>query len=131
MASMCRCWKGVYEILHMLYRLNSLIFGLIWCMKRSQLKFFAWEIKELRNKRIFLVKLLGRNHVIKGAKWEIERWWDNNIYYYPRQVNSKDKIFYKRKRVVTSQIFMSRIVLTNTCQYLSYLWLVFLRDVKI
>ncbi|VFQ73490.1 unnamed protein product [Cuscuta campestris] len=32
----------------------------------------AREVKELRNKRVSLVKFLWRNHVVEEATWEIE-----------------------------------------------------------
>lgn len=41
-------------------------------MKNDQLKVLDQKIKELRNKKIQLVKVLWRNHNVEEATWEKE-----------------------------------------------------------
>ena len=49
-------------------------------------------MKELRNKKISLVKVLWRNHKTEAATWEVKKRCDNNICNCLTKVSFEDEI---------------------------------------
>ena len=57
------------------------------------IEILAREVKELRKKRIPLVKVLWRNHKTEEATWKAKKLYGNNTINYSMKVISRTKIF--------------------------------------
>ena len=64
--------------------------------EEEPVEILAREVKELRNKRILLVKVLWRNHKTKEATWESEEVMRHQYPQLFNEGNFEDKIFLRR-----------------------------------
>ena len=69
--------------------------------EEEPVEILAREVKELRNKKISLVKGLWRNHKTEEAMWESEEVMQQQFPQLLNEGNFKDEIFFKEGRVVT------------------------------